>query len=191
MLESVAVRQREPTVAPAMWWLGRRPRHTGLSGGNSSSLPPRRNPTRSPVKNSSIGADRSQQFTHIKLNKGSGAPMRDGERVCANHGAYFEQDTGHCTFGPCEGAYLEDIGITVRDGSVFLTDDTYEFVEGHAGSPQLRRRYRGWYRGTRPRRRPDRRTAAQIPRDASRWRSRRPRRYRHARRVQDETEPYR
>lgn len=69
-----------------------------------------------------------QHFTHIKLDKGSGAPMRDGELVCSNHGAYFEADSGLCTFGPCEGAYLQEIAVTVEDGSVYLTDDEYEFV---------------------------------------------------------------
>lgn len=69
-----------------------------------------------------------QHLTHIKLDKGSGAPMRDGELVCANHGAYFEADTGRCTFGPCEGAYLADIEVTVSDGGVYLTDEEYAFV---------------------------------------------------------------
>ncbi|WP_394353428.1 Rieske 2Fe-2S domain-containing protein [Natronomonas gomsonensis] len=34
-----------------------------------------------------------QHYTHIKLDKGPGAEMRDGELVCTNHAAYFEQDT--------------------------------------------------------------------------------------------------
>jgi nitrite reductase/ring-hydroxylating ferredoxin subunit len=65
----------------------------------------------------------------VRLDKGSGAPMRDGELVCANHGAYFEADTGHCTFGPCEGATLESVDVSVVDGDVYLTDDDYAFVE--------------------------------------------------------------
>jgi len=64
----------------------------------------------------------------VRLDKGSGAPIRDGELVCANHGAYFEADTGYCTFGPCEGATLEAIAVTVEDGDVYLTDDGYAFV---------------------------------------------------------------
>jgi nitrite reductase/ring-hydroxylating ferredoxin subunit len=71
-----------------------------------------------------------QHYTHIKLDKGSGAEMRDGEIVCTNHAAYFEQDTGFCTFGPCEGAYLNEVDVTVEDGDVFLTDDDFEFVHG-------------------------------------------------------------
>lgn len=70
-----------------------------------------------------------QHFTHIKLDKGSGAPMRDGEIVCANHGAYFESDTGFCTYGPCEGAYLTEVDVEREDGNVYLADDDYEFVE--------------------------------------------------------------
>ncbi|WP_408959490.1 Rieske (2Fe-2S) protein [Natrinema sp. 74] len=69
-----------------------------------------------------------QHLTHIKLDKGSGAPMRDGELVCANHGAYFEADSGECTFGPCEGAYLTELEVSVADGDVYLTDGSYEFV---------------------------------------------------------------
>jgi nitrite reductase/ring-hydroxylating ferredoxin subunit len=69
-----------------------------------------------------------QHFTHIKLDKGSGAPMRDGELICANHGAYFESDSGYCNHGPCEGAYLDGIDVTVADGDVLLSDDGYEFV---------------------------------------------------------------
>ena len=69
-----------------------------------------------------------QHLTHIKLDKGSGAPMRNGELVCENHGAYFEADSGRCTFGPCEGAYLTALEVTVEDGDVYLTDDDYTFV---------------------------------------------------------------
>ena len=69
-----------------------------------------------------------QHMTHIKIDKGSGAAMRNGELVCENHGAYFEADSGYCSFGPCEGAYLEEVGVTVDGGTAYLTDDDYEFV---------------------------------------------------------------
>lgn len=69
-----------------------------------------------------------QHLTHIKIDKGSGAPMRDGELVCANHGAYFDADSGVCTYGPCEGAYLTALEVTVADGDVYLTDDEYAFI---------------------------------------------------------------
>jgi nitrite reductase/ring-hydroxylating ferredoxin subunit len=69
-----------------------------------------------------------QHFRHIPLDKGSGVEMRDDEIICANHGAYFEVDTGYCTFGPCKGAYLETVEVSVEDGSVYLTDDDYELL---------------------------------------------------------------
>lgn len=69
-----------------------------------------------------------QHFTHIRLDKGSGAEMRDTEIVCTNHGAMFEAESGRCTFGPCDGAYLEAIDVTTNDSGVYLTDPDYEFV---------------------------------------------------------------
>ncbi|WP_128477608.1 Rieske (2Fe-2S) protein [Halorussus pelagicus] len=72
--------------------------------------------------------NRCMHFQHIRLDKGTGAPKRNGELVCANHGALFEGDSGRCTHGPCEGAYLDPIEVEVSDGTVYLTDDEYEFV---------------------------------------------------------------
>lgn len=69
-----------------------------------------------------------QHYTHIKLDKGAGAELREGELVCTNHGAYFDSATGRCTFGPCEGAYLTEVDVAVAEGSVYLVDDEYEFV---------------------------------------------------------------
>jgi len=69
-----------------------------------------------------------QHYTHIKLDKGSGAELRNGEVVCTNHGAYFEVDSGRCSFGPCEGAFLNEIDIEVEDGEVYLVDVDYEFI---------------------------------------------------------------
>ncbi|MFB6229192.1 MAG: Rieske (2Fe-2S) protein [Halobacteriales archaeon] len=69
-----------------------------------------------------------QHMTHINLDKGSGAAMRNGEIVCTNHGAMFDADTGECTFGPCEGAYLNAVEVAVADGEVRLADPDYEFV---------------------------------------------------------------
>jgi len=70
-----------------------------------------------------------QHFTHIRLDKGSGATRRDGEVLCTNHGAMFDVESGLCTHGPCEGAYLEEIGVSAENGTVYLTDDRFEFVE--------------------------------------------------------------
>ena len=70
-----------------------------------------------------------QHWTDVRLDKGSGATKRDGELVCGKHGALFEDDSGACTYGPCEGAVLQDVEVTVEDGGVYLADDDYEFVE--------------------------------------------------------------
>jgi len=70
-----------------------------------------------------------QHLTHIPLDKGSGAPVRDGEVLCANHGAMFDADSGLCTHGPCEGATLEAVAVRVADGTVSLDDETYAFVD--------------------------------------------------------------
>ncbi len=69
-----------------------------------------------------------QHLTHIALDKGSGAELRNGELVCVNHGAYFEVDTGLCTHGPCEGARLASLPVCEEDGVVYLADDAYEYV---------------------------------------------------------------
>ncbi len=70
-----------------------------------------------------------QHWTDVRLDKGDGASMRDGELVCGKHGALFEADSGVCTYGPCEDAVLDEVDVTVEDGAVFLTDSDYEFVQ--------------------------------------------------------------
>jgi len=69
-----------------------------------------------------------RHMTHVKLDKGSGAAVRNGEVICRNHGAMFAVETGVCTYGPCEGAVLEEVAVAVRDGAVQLVDDGYEYV---------------------------------------------------------------
>ncbi len=69
-----------------------------------------------------------QHLTHIKLDKGSGATMRDGELVCENHGAYFDTGSGLCTFGPCEGAVLTELEVEIREEAVYLTDEDYTYL---------------------------------------------------------------
>ena len=66
-------------------------------------------------------------WTDVRLDKGSGAEFREGELVCTRHGATFEPGSGECTFGPCEGAVLEEVDVAVEDGAVYLTDDDSEF----------------------------------------------------------------
>jgi nitrite reductase/ring-hydroxylating ferredoxin subunit len=67
-------------------------------------------------------------WTDVKLDTGDGAPVRNGEVVCRKHAATFEKDSGVCTHGPCEGAQLDPVNVTVRDGDVYLDDPDYEFV---------------------------------------------------------------
>jgi len=72
--------------------------------------------------------NRCMHFQHIRIDKGSGAPKRNGELVCSNHGAMFDEESGLCTYGPCEDAVLDDIETETRDGDVYLVDDDYEYV---------------------------------------------------------------
>jgi nitrite reductase/ring-hydroxylating ferredoxin subunit len=66
-------------------------------------------------------------WTDVRLDKGSGAAVRDGEIVCQKHGATFDAASGYCDFGPCEGSTLDRVEVTVEDGAVYLTDEEYEF----------------------------------------------------------------
>jgi nitrite reductase/ring-hydroxylating ferredoxin subunit len=68
-----------------------------------------------------------QHWTDVRLDKGSGALVRNGEIVCQKHAATFERGSGYCNFGPCEGSYLDTVEVAVTDGEVFLTDDGYTF----------------------------------------------------------------
>jgi nitrite reductase/ring-hydroxylating ferredoxin subunit len=68
-----------------------------------------------------------KHWTDIRLDKGSGGLVRDGEIVCKRHAATFGKEDGVCTFGPCEGAVLDSVDVTVTDGDVYLTDDDYRF----------------------------------------------------------------
>lgn len=62
----------------------------------------------------------------VKLDRGLGA-LVDGEQlVCHEHGARFDCDDGYCTRGPCRGRSLSPIGVAVRDGAVYLTDERFE-----------------------------------------------------------------
>jgi nitrite reductase/ring-hydroxylating ferredoxin subunit len=45
---------------------------------------------------------------------------RDGQLVCAVHGATFELAQGNCIAGPCRGASLRAVAVEVREGAVWL-----------------------------------------------------------------------
>jgi len=68
-----------------------------------------------------------QHWTDVRLDKGSGALVRNGEIVCQKHAATFETGSGYCNFGPCEGSYLDAVEIDVVDGEVVLAGDDYAF----------------------------------------------------------------
>jgi nitrite reductase/ring-hydroxylating ferredoxin subunit len=80
--------------------------------------------------NGSVAAYKNycQHWTDVRLDKGSGALVRNDEIVCQKHAATFEKESGYCNFGPCEGAYLDTVDIEIGDGEVFLADDEYQFV---------------------------------------------------------------
>ncbi|WP_435063581.1 Rieske (2Fe-2S) protein [Halobaculum sp. EA56] len=68
-----------------------------------------------------------QHWTDVRLDKGDGARVTDGEVWCQKHGATFQLDSGYCDFGPCEGSVLETVGVTVEDGGVYVDDGEYAF----------------------------------------------------------------
>ncbi|PGF16276.1 (2Fe-2S)-binding protein [Natrinema sp. CBA1119] len=62
----------------------------------------------------------------VRLDPGPGAIVRDDQLVCHEHGARFECGDGVCTAGPCRGATLDAVAVTVRDETVYLTDDRFD-----------------------------------------------------------------
>jgi nitrite reductase/ring-hydroxylating ferredoxin subunit len=87
-------------------------------------------------------------WTDVRLDTGSGAELRNGELVCTKHGATFEKGSGYCNYGPCEGATIEEVEVTVEDGVVYLTDDDYEFEQtGPSGDHDLSSRGRIGFSG--------------------------------------------
>ncbi|MGY0634925.1 Rieske (2Fe-2S) protein [Luteimonas sp. A478] len=49
---------------------------------------------------------------------------KEGQLVCAVHGASFELASGECVAGPCRGDRLREIPVTVQDGQVVLQAPT-------------------------------------------------------------------
>ena len=48
---------------------------------------------------------------------------KNGDLVCAVHGATFELGEGLCVAGPCRGDRLRVVALEVRDGGVWLARD--------------------------------------------------------------------
>lgn len=46
--------------------------------------------------------------------------LKQDTLICAVHGATFKQASGVCVGGPCCGDALQELPVTVRDGSVWL-----------------------------------------------------------------------
>lgn len=44
----------------------------------------------------------------------------EGLLVCAHHGASFDLASGECLEGPCRGAHLKPVGITIKDDEIWL-----------------------------------------------------------------------
>lgn len=62
----------------------------------------------------------------IPLDPGSGALVTDKHLVCHEHGARFVRGEGQCSAGPCQGAALAPINVSVEDDGVYLTDDRFD-----------------------------------------------------------------
>ena len=63
-----------------------------------------------------------------RLDRGTGAAMRDGEIICPKHGSMFDTCSGDCDNGEAAGTTLPSVEITVTDEDVFLTDDNYRYL---------------------------------------------------------------
>ena len=63
-----------------------------------------------------------------RLDRGTGAAMRDGEIICPKHGSMFDACSGDCDNGEAAGTTLPSVEITVTDDGVFLTDDNYQYL---------------------------------------------------------------
>ena len=63
-----------------------------------------------------------------RLDRGSGAAMRDGQIICPRHGSMFDACSGACDNGEAAGTTLPDVDIAVEDGDVHLVDDNYSYL---------------------------------------------------------------
>jgi len=44
--------------------------------------------------------------------------------ICASHGATYEIETGNCYAGPGSGKTLRKVGVSVREGVIYVTGPT-------------------------------------------------------------------
>lgn len=45
--------------------------------------------------------------------------------LCRNHGALYDPKSGECWLGPCAGAFLHAVALTIKDGKIYA-DRTHE-----------------------------------------------------------------
>jgi nitrite reductase/ring-hydroxylating ferredoxin subunit len=57
--------------------------------------------------------------TPLDLQPGKFLSFDKKHILCSTHGALFEIETGHCTFGPCKDDHLDILPIRVENGEVF------------------------------------------------------------------------
>ena len=67
--------------------------------------------------------NRCQHWRDVRLDNGTGAQRRNGEIVCAKHGAMFDVPSGECVHGPCLGASLIPVPVRVQGGEVVLAEE--------------------------------------------------------------------
>ncbi|SDN17460.1 Ferredoxin subunit of nitrite reductase or a ring-hydroxylating dioxygenase [Halogranum gelatinilyticum] len=69
-----------------------------------------------------------QHETDQRLDRGTGAAIRDGEIICPKHGSMFDGCSGYCDNGKAADSTLVEVDVAVDDGTVYLTDDDYTFL---------------------------------------------------------------
>lgn len=69
-----------------------------------------------------------QHETDQRLDRGTGAALRDDRIICPKHGSAFDTRSGYCDNGPAAGSSLAEVDVTVRHGQVYLTDDDVSFL---------------------------------------------------------------
>jgi nitrite reductase/ring-hydroxylating ferredoxin subunit len=69
-----------------------------------------------------------QHETDQRLDRGTGAAMRDDQLICPKHGSMFDAETGYCDNGEARGQSLVSVEVTVADGEVYLTDDSLSYL---------------------------------------------------------------
>ncbi|WP_135805393.1 Rieske (2Fe-2S) protein [Halorussus marinus] len=74
-----------------------------------------------------------------RLDRGTGAPIRDGQIICPRHGSMFDACSGYCDNGDAADTTLVSVELAVEGGDVYLADRGYEFdhegaIEDGAGT---------------------------------------------------------